>query len=106
MEFVDPFGWHVVSAQVMHFIREKLSNFETMTWGNIVVESKKQNHTVSIGQLSPLAKKRLKDLKLDDMDGLLTLRLGGKQRVWGIFAEGVMTMLWWDPNHQVCPSLR
>lgn len=104
MEFVDPFGWHVVDAEVMSFIREKLSNFETMTWGDIVVKAKKQHHTVAISQLCPDAQKRLRELKLEDFDGLLSLRLAARRRVWGIFADGVMTLLWWDSEHRVCPS--
>jgi hypothetical protein len=106
MEFVDPFGWHILDAGIMHFIRSKLSNFETMTWDDILIKAKKQNHTVTVGDLCSKAQKRLKDLKLDDIDGLVSLRLTGKQRVWGIFGEGVMTLLWWDPDHGVCPSLK
>lgn len=89
MEFVDPFGWHIVDANVMQFIRSKLANFETMTWDDIILKAKKQNHTVALNQLCPQAQKRLKDLHLEDLDGLLSLRLAAKQRVWGIFAEGL-----------------
>jgi hypothetical protein len=106
MEFVDPFGWHVVDTAIMHFIRSKLTNFETMSWDAILIKAKKQNHTVPIVQLCPRARNRLKELNLDDLDGLLSLRLSGTQRVWGIFSEGVMTLLWWDPDHEVCPSLK
>jgi hypothetical protein len=84
MEFVDPFGWHVADTAVIHFIRTKLSNFETMTWSDITIKAKKQNHTVAAGMLCARAQKRLKDLKLDDLDGLLSLRLSGAQRVWGL----------------------
>ena len=61
MEFVDPFGWHVVDADVMHFIRGKLSNFETMTWDSIVLKAKKQNHTVPVGNSAPEPKSASKN---------------------------------------------
>jgi hypothetical protein len=96
----------VLTPEVMHFIRSKLKQFETMTWSDITLKAKHQNHTVAISDLCGRARARLKELKLDDLDVLLSLRLTGRQRVWGIFAEGVMTLLWWDPHHEVCPSLK
>ena len=35
-----------------------------------------------------------------------SLRLSGQERVWGILDQGVLSVLWWDPDHAVCPSLR
>lgn len=42
---------------------------------------------------------------LDDQDALVSLGLTGRERIWGFIANGVMNLLWWDPNHEVCPSL-
>jgi hypothetical protein len=106
MEFIDPFGWHIVTSDIANLIRDKLRHFESMTWSELLVAAKKQNHTVAVSALCGRAQNRLKELGLDDVDGLLSLRLSGKQRVWGILQAGVLGLLWWDPEHEVCPSLK
>jgi hypothetical protein len=104
MELVDPFGWHVITSDILDSIRTKLQHFESMTWAEILVVGKKRNHTVRVDQLCPKAQKRLKELRLDDVDEVVSLHLTGLQRVWGILNAGVLALLWWDPDHEVCPS--
>lgn len=104
IEMVNPFGWHNLNAQEINNIQTKLSEFESMTWNEILIKAKKQNHSVTIDQLSKEAKTRLEEKKIVDIDELLSLRLSGTQRVWGILEQGILNLLWWDPNHQVCPS--
>jgi len=104
METVDPFGWHVIDRTKAHEIREKLSHFESQTWNEITVKSKDRNHSVPIGELCKRAQDRLVELNQDDIDELVSLRLSGVERVWGIRSKDIFRILWWDPNHQVCPS--
>ena len=106
MEFADPFGWHTLDAPRLQYIREKLSFFETMTWEEILVKAKKQNHSVSVAGLCREAQARLNDICRGniDIDEVVSLRLTGKERVWGILDRGVLSLLWWDPDHAVCPS--
>lgn len=104
MELVDPFGWSSLERRKIIEIREKLGHFEARTWHEILIESKKQNHSVPISDLSSDARQRLQDLQLDDVDSLISLRLAGKQRIWGILDNAVLQVLWWDPEHQVCPA--
>jgi hypothetical protein len=104
IEMVDPFGWHNLNAQEIKDIQTKLSEFESMTWNEISVQGKKQHHSVTIDQLSKEAQTRLKEKNIVDIDELFSLRLSGQQRVWGILEQGILNLLWWDPNHQVCPS--
>jgi len=106
MEFCDPFGWHILDAKSIDAIREKLANFETMTWKEILLDAKKQNHTVSVGDLIKEAQDRLLEIFSEQLDELTCLHLTGKERVWGKIDEGVMELLWWDPEHQVCPSYK
>lgn len=75
-----------------------------MTWNEIFTQSKTQNHSVNINILSKESIDHLKKMKINDIDQLWSLRLTGIQRIWGILDRGVFTLLWWDPNHQVCPS--
>ena len=43
-------------------------------------------------------------LQLDDNETLISLRLKGRQRVWGIRILSVLNLLWWDPEHEVFHS--
>lgn len=100
---VDPYGWHELDRQTLQSVREKLAHFEGRTWGEIL--NSKHNHNVSVGDLSKEARSRLAELKQYDIEQLLSLRLSGPERIWGILAEGVYTILWWDPRHQICKAL-
>jgi hypothetical protein len=105
MDLVDPYGWHKIDKSEIATIREKLSHFESMTWSEILVTAKKRNHTVQVSSLCSAAQKRLREAHCNDVDELVSLHLSGRERIWGILREGVLTVLWWDPNHEVCPSM-
>jgi hypothetical protein len=105
IELVDPYGWHRLDGAGLQAIRTKLAHFESMTWSDILIKAKKQNHSVPISDLCTTAQKRLKEIHCDYFDELLSLHLAGLERVWGILDQGVMTLLWWAPKHEVCPSL-
>ena len=81
----------------------KLKHYETMTWGEIL-KDKQHNHSVSVSSLTKEARERLAHMKQDDIDSVFRLRLTGKQRVWGIRDRHVLRLLWWDPEHEICPS--
>lgn len=106
IELVDPFGWHTIDKDKIYEIRRKLADFETRTWNEILLLSQKQNHKVSIDRICKDARARLVERKQQDIDELVSLRLSGAERVWGILREGALELLWWDPDHQVCPSLK
>ncbi len=71
-----------------------------------LVGAKHRNHTVLVSRLSPEAQKRLREIKQDDLDELTSLRLSGRERVWGIRESGIFHLLWWDPEHRVFPTTR
>lgn len=104
MEFRDPFGWHTVDEKTLHDIRGKLAAFETRTLNEIFIASKKQNHAVPVKGLCSDAQKRLEELRLLDVDEVYCLHLSGTERVWGFLIQNVLNLLWWDPEHCVCPS--
>ena len=85
-------------------IREKLASFETMTWREILLDAKKQNHNVSVDKLIKEAQDRLFEIFSEKLDELTSFRLTGKRRVWGQINEGVMDLLWWDDEHRFFPS--
>ncbi|MBD2177436.1 hypothetical protein H6F42_10985 [Pseudanabaena sp. FACHB-1998] len=104
MEFVDPFGWHTLDANGVNEIRKKLASFETMTWREILLDAKKQNHNISVEDLAKEAQDRLLEIFSEQLDELTSLRLTGNKRIWGKIDEGVMELIWWDPEHRICES--
>jgi hypothetical protein len=97
-----PWGWNKVEkAFFFSEIFPKIKNFETMVWSEIL---NRNNHEVLVSQISKKAQKRLEEIKLDDVDQLVSLRLMGEQRLWGIKVSNILKILWWDPNHEVYPS--
>ena len=41
---------------------------------------------------------------MNDIDQLRSLRRTGKQRVSLVLDRGIFNLLWWDPQHLVCPD--
>lgn len=94
--------WHL---EVTDILLEKLTNFESMTWAQILVEAKNQNHHVKTYELIKEAQKRLTTLKLDDYDEICSLRLDGTHRLYGILDKyGVFSIIWNDFEHEIYPS--
>lgn len=104
LEMAGPWGWNRLPADKLTEVREKLSQFETMTWREMLMDAKKRYHNVPIANLSSAAQARLEQLGQADIDQILSLRISAKERVWGIQHSAVVNLLWWDPEHQVCPS--
>ncbi len=101
-----PFGTgkHQLSQiNLAEVIWPKLRDFESMSWKEIVTMTK--SHNVETSKLDVAARRKLESLKIDDIEELFSLRLTGKQRIWGILENSTLKILWWDPEHLVCPSI-
>lgn len=95
-------GWdNITSVELWDEILTKLRLFEQMTWWEIIQAG---SHYVKSNQLIGEAEKRLEKLGLDDSDNIFSLRLTGKRRIWGILENGILKIIWYDPNHEICPS--
>lgn len=96
------YGWDRVELKTLFSeIIPKLQQYETMTWGE--VEGKK-SHFIDVDNCSKEAQKRLKEIDLDDLEQLFSLRIGGRERVFGWRRGSVFYVLWWDPDHKIFPS--
>jgi len=95
----------IVPSDVLE-VQKKLADFESMTWHEILTRSKHQHHTVLVEELSSRAQRRLEEIDEDDHDELVSLRLSGTKRIYGIRSGHVLDLLWWDPAHQVYPSVK
>jgi hypothetical protein len=105
LAYVDhdgPFGWSgCQSRDDLKEVAERLRNFESMKWQQL---REGGSHVVEVAQCSAEAQKRLQELRRDDIDALYSLRISGKKRVIAVKLDHLLALLWWDPEHQVCPS--
>jgi hypothetical protein len=96
-----PFAWPKGSPKELELVA-KLHEFDSMFWSEIEGE---HHHLLSESSLSKESKKRLAELKLDDeVDNLFSFHVSGKSRIIAIRHLGVAELLWFDSEHQVCPS--
>lgn len=97
-----PFAWTcfddaATTAEVLaHLISvEGLSENDLLKGGS---------HAIEIHKLCKEAQARLYDLQHDDLDTVFSLRVTGQRRVFCIHHGNIMRVLWYDPEHKVCPS--
>ncbi len=100
----DPFGWHEIGKEKLEEIRNKLAVFENSTWKDILLIAKKNHHPIAVEDLDAAAQRRLRELGIDDIDSLISLKLSATERMFGIRRDIALSLLWWDPHHLVCPS--
>lgn len=104
----DEWGWHLPNDNdrertVWDRIHSALKNYETMTWSEI--DSKKSCHSWDPFKLPSKAQQALKALgyKLDLLENLYQLRVGGEGRLFGLRDRAVFSLIWWDSGHSVKP---
>jgi len=103
-DFDAPYGWLTLDGSAAQVLLDRLQQLETMTWAEIV-KNKKKNHAVRVDRLCSAARRRLTDLRQEDVDELFSIgNLGSTLRLWGIRDRNVFKVLWFDPDHRVCPS--
>jgi hypothetical protein len=97
-----PFAWSDLSDPVeFKALIEKLADFETM---NEAALGGNGCHFIDVTDLSKEAQDRLIAIELDDLDQLYSMRIKGKMRVHCVHRPQYMRVLWYDPQHKVCPS--
>jgi hypothetical protein len=102
LDRAGPWCWKNIDAETLwSVIHSKLASFETMKWSEILGF---RHHEIPKIELIPGAQRRLEEINQDDVDSLVSLHLNGKKIVWGIRENNIMKILWWDPEHKVCPS--
>lgn len=100
LDFQGRWSW-TMDAPTLQRVLVRLAEFERMTFGEL---EGKQNHEIPRGRLCSDAQKRLNELELDESwDMVLSLRVTGRQRVWGLKSPEGVLLLWWDPDHTVYP---
>lgn len=95
-----PFPWPAGANTELEIVK-KLHSFDSMEWSQI---EGRQHHSISVDGLSKAAQKRLQQIKQDDIDEVFSFHLRGKPRIFCIRDRHIAKLLWYDPEHQVCPS--
>lgn len=100
-----PFG-RGISADDAAEILDFLPRMEKLTW-NEVLKNRRDggNHQVAVRLICSAAQKRLEQRGIET-DALISLRVTGEKRIWGIRQGSVLHLLWWDPEHEVYPTKR
>lgn len=94
--------WSLQNSDVFQEIIPKLISFERRTWGDIISD-RKHNHWIDTSKLTKEAQDRLLEIQLFN-DSLFSLHLTGTLRLFGYIENGVYYIVWYDPNHEICPS--
>ena len=105
-----PYAFNIEDADFKHkdFI-EKMINYSSMTWDEIDKQThdkgKSKNHYLKIDSINNKAIQRLDDLKLETKsDDLYSIAFTNILRIIGIREDDRFHILWYDKNHEVCPS--
>ncbi len=101
MDMSGPWGWDKFDSLILQDLLQKVFDSQKLTW-QILRDN--GSHLVQVDSLCAKAQKRLLELRKDDCDELFSLRFTGCKRIWGIKDGNILWLLWWDPDHEVCPS--
>lgn len=79
-------------------ILPRLKAFESQTWNEILLIDKKNNHSITVNNLSKNAQKRLVE-RCIEYQSIISLRLTGNHRLYGYISKGAFNILWYDNTH-------
>lgn len=87
----------------------KIVDYSSMTWGEVKRQThddgKSKHHFLTPGSLSKEAVERLKAKDLEEFsDYIFSFALQNKIRIIGIRNGEKFHVLWYDPDHEICPS--
>lgn len=102
LAFDGQWGWSKIEeVKTWERIVKQLQNWESMKW--IEILNNPRNHQIHRDQLDKNVQKWLDRRNLDDFE-TYSLHVGGKERIFGILIQGVFYVIWWDPDHKICPA--
>lgn len=100
-ELDGPFSFHACEFKDLFYkIIPKLHHFETMTWAQVRGSG---SHPITYDKLHKDAQDRMLTAFADELD-VYSLRFEGKVRVFGLRENATFQMIWYDPDHRVCPA--
>lgn len=101
LDCAGPFGRRVTLKEVMEIL-DFLPEIERLSWKAVTKRPSKHHHVPRM-KICKEAQQRLKNRDIH-AEALISLRMTAKKRIWGIREGTVFHLLWWDPEHEVCPT--
>lgn len=84
----------------------KLRSFETMTVGELFRPGSEHGKRYAVESTPGHVQVRLTAIGRADETEIVRLRCTGRQRLYGFLRGGIFHILWWDPRHEVWPSVK
>ena len=105
MDVEGRWGWNNSNNSKfdMKLFLEKVFENQKLSWQEL---KNNGSHDVDLDKIITEARKRLEEIEQDEIAQLYSLRLSGKMRMWGIKDNNIFWILWWDPHHEICPSVK
>lgn len=94
-------GVYIPLKFIRFFWNEILPHFqgwESQTWKEVLVNAKKQNHSIKVNELNKITMDRLTELYIE-AEAVISLRLTGTHRIYGYMKGPVFNILWIDLKH-------
>lgn len=101
--------WCLTTIKQAHFanLLDRLKSFETMQCTEIFSPGSEVGKVYPVAELpNPKAGRRLEVLELDDQTEIARLRITGERRLYGFLKDPDFWALWWDPEHEIWPSVK
>lgn len=87
-------------------VAEKLKSFEQKEWKHLAGYTKR-DHPIEFHKLVKDAQDLVSKMGIfDDHDEMWSLHLDGTKRLWGLKYGRYFMAVWWDPDHNICPTLK
>lgn len=96
--FCDNAMWCLSNDLFWNEILPKLKSWETMTWWEILLVDKKNNHSIDVNLLNKVARDRLVELHIE-AEAIVSMRLSATHRLYGYMTDKVFNILWFDDKH-------
>lgn len=97
-----PWPWCFTDEKLQEVL-VKLGGLEGRKVGEVFGGPTK-NKCIKVADLCADAQKRLRETRQDDLDEIWEFRIAGTERIWGTRSGALVDLIWWDPDHEVCPS--
>ena len=86
-----------------------LSDLESQKWGEILTDKSgrgknTRSHEIDLTNLIKEAQVRAVDINVDEFDALCSISVGSRKRVWGYISDGLFYIIWFDMQHEICPT--
>jgi hypothetical protein len=102
----NPSGEHMI--EIVEFIGQMGQS----TWAQIEAmrtggkDRHRKHHSYNVDSFASAAQADFHKAHLGERFGhdMFRFRLAGEKRLWGFRDHAVFRVVWWDPEHEVCPS--